>query len=461
MKRAQAKQLQVRQDDPTSEGTAQIIPLRTETALSKFPIHRLSKKGTIKIKQTKKTQQGKIAMLWEVMHSPGPLGYKLDTAIINRRIDEYRKRGNIPPLIKLGSLGSICEELGYTLSGRTTDQIKDALKENAAALITARLNYRTNDGVEEYFEFSSTRYAIILTGQKLPDGRKADAVYIQFHDLYLSLLNRSQTRPLDYEYLKSLPPASQRLYELVSFNMFGALHHGRNCATMTYSELCATAPLTRYDKWDQAKKQLYKVHKPHLDSGYLKAVDYQTTTDAAGRPDWIIRYTPGPKAKREYREFNGQREEPARKPAPPRLAPATPPKADADRASVEDPEIARRIERLVEAGFGTSAAIDLASKHADECDRQLNALPLRNLSKVNDQAAWLRCAIEKGYALPASPEQGSATKQEKAQKAAECSFCKDSAVVGMRRIATEKYPNGVWKDCSHDPEIESKYTPAV
>jgi hypothetical protein len=456
LKRAQANQLQVRQDDPTSDGTAQIIPLRTETALSKFPIHRLSKKGTIKIKQTKKTQQGKIAMLWEVMHSPGPLGYKLDTAIINRRIDEYRKRGNIPPLIKLGSLGSICEELGYALSGRTADQIKDALKENAAALITARLNYRTNDGVEEYFEFSSTRYAIILTGQKLPDGRKADAVYIQFHDLYLSLLNRSQTRPLDYEYLKSLPPASQRLYELVSFNMFGALHHGRDCATMTYSELCATAPLTRYEKWDQAKKQLYKVHKPHLDSGYLKAVDYQATTDAAGRPDWIIRYTPGPKAKREYREFNGRKEEPA----PRRLTPATAPKADADHASVEDPEMAHRIERLVEAGFGTSAASDLASKHADECDRQLNALPLRNLSKVNDRAAWLRCAIEQGYALPVSPEQGSEAKQEKVQKAAECPFCKDSATPEHRRIVAEKYPRGAWKPCTHDPEQESKFTSA-
>jgi hypothetical protein len=116
---------------------------------------------------------------------------------------------------------------------------------------------------------------------------------------------------------------------------------------------------------------------------------------------------------------------------------------------------------LVDAGFGKSVATDLASKYPDECDRQLDALPSRNLTKVNDRVAWLRCAIEKGYSLPISPEQGTATKQEKTQKAAGCPFCKDSATPGMRRIASEKYPNGAWKDCSHDPEIEGKYTPAV
>jgi hypothetical protein len=137
--------------------------------------------------------------------------------------------------------------------------------------------------------------------------------------------------------------------------------------------------------------------------------------------------------------------------------PPDPPKADADQAGAEDPVMTRRVDRLIEAGMGRSAAFDLASKYPDECDRQLDVLSYRNLSKVNDRAAWLRRAIEQGYTLPTSPEQG---KQEKAQNAAGCSFCKDSSTPGMRRIATEKYPNGAWKDCSHDPEIESKFTSA-
>jgi hypothetical protein len=141
--------------------------------------------------------------------------------------------------------------------------------------------------------------------------------------------------------------------------------------------------------------------------------------------------------------------------------PSDPLKADADRTDAEDSVMTRRVARLIEAGFGRSAATDLASKYPDECDRQLDALPSRNLTKVNDRVAWLRRAIEQGYALPAAPEQGSAAKDEKAKKAVECPFCKDSGILGMRRISSEQYPNGAWKECSHDPEIESKYTPAV
>ena len=145
--------------------------------------------------------------------------------------------------------------------------------------------------------------------------------------------------------------------------------------------------------------------------------------------------------------------------------PSTPPKADADGADTdparaEDTVMTHRVERLVEVGFGRSAATDLASKYPDECDRQLDALPARDLSKVNNRPAWLRRAIEQGYPLPPAPEQGSAIKQEVVQKAADCLFCKDSPTPEHRRIVTEKYPRGAWKKCTHDPEEESKFVPA-
>jgi len=49
---------------------------------------------------------------------------------------------------------------------------------------------------------------------------------------------------------------------------------------------------------------MYFVHKPHLRSGYLKSVQFDETTDAEGNPDWIMYFTPGPKAHAEYRAFN-------------------------------------------------------------------------------------------------------------------------------------------------------------
>ncbi len=46
-----------------------------------------------------------------------------------------------------------------------------------------------------------------------------------------------------------------------------------------------------------------KIHSPHRKSGYITSIDFEQTTDQDGRPDWLMHYTPGPKAKAEYRAF--------------------------------------------------------------------------------------------------------------------------------------------------------------
>jgi hypothetical protein len=193
----------------------------------------------------------------------------------------------------------------------------------------------------------------------------------------------------------------------------------------------------------------------------LKTVDFEKTTDADGRPDWILRYTPGPKARREFREFTKsraeKREESAAKPAPRLVSPPAPPipldsGRGPDRVSVDDPLVAR----LVTVGFGASTAQYLVDNHREECQRQLDVLPSRDLSKVRDSVAWLRRAIEQGYDVPVEI----AEKQERADavvKATDCKFCKDSMVRGMRWIIDKANPRGAWKRCTHDPGIENAF----
>jgi hypothetical protein len=55
----------------------------------------------------------------------------------------------------------------------------------------------------------------------------------------MHVLNGAMTRPLDYDYLKSLPPAPQRFYELLSYQMYAALKYDRPRAKITYSAFCA------------------------------------------------------------------------------------------------------------------------------------------------------------------------------------------------------------------------------
>src|SRR5262245_41967351 len=90
------------------EQTPELVPLnviRVETALSRYPVHRLAKQGTIAIEIREGSETGDVLIRWEVSHNskfgqPGPLAYKLDTLIVNRRIEEASRP--IPRLIKLG-----------------------------------------------------------------------------------------------------------------------------------------------------------------------------------------------------------------------------------------------------------------------------------------------------------------------------------------------------------------------
>jgi len=289
---------------PDRTNLAPLNRIRVETALSRFPIHRLAKKGNITI-----DLKGEADVRWEITYNnkhgqPGPLAYKLDTLIINQKIDEIGRP--LPEAIRIGSLSDICRALGSHTNGSNIADIKRAFLQNAYTAIDAKIRGKKKNGKETWFEIGYTRYSVIFTGEKLPNGTEADAVYIILNPPYRELLNHVELRPLDYDYLKNLSPGAQRFYELLSFQIYGAIAGSRPRAKMLYSEYCTYAPQNRYPDFDHVKKQMYKVHLPHRESGYITKVDYHQTTDSVGNNDWEIFYTPGPKAFAEYRAFTSR-----------------------------------------------------------------------------------------------------------------------------------------------------------
>lgn len=389
------------------EGT-ELLPLntiRTETVLSRFPVHRLAKRGSISIDIKERAGDGEITTIWEVSHNskygqPGPLAYKVDSLIINRRIDESPRP--IPKTIKLGSLRDICRELDVN-EGQATRNVKKALLQNASAFITAKRSYKGSDGTELTAEISDTRYGVIFTGEKFPDGKKADAVYIMLHDSYMEIINTAPTRPLDYDYLKELPPAPQRFYELLSYQIFAALRNERPRAKMLYSFYCTRAPQTRYFDYDHVKKQMYKLHAPHKRSGYILNVELRETTDREGQPDWEMLYIPGRRAKAEFREATKKtRTAQHQQPTLP-LIPGTTIKPEPPSALHEsDPEIDALIRKLISFRIAETTAIELVRDYRKSVELQLCALPHRNLNKIKDLAAWLVVAVKENHQLPES-----------------------------------------------------------
>lgn len=284
--------------------------IRVETAFSRFPIHCLSKRGGTPIDLHRIGDDGVADFRWEVTYTakygqPGPLAYKVDTLVVNRLLDQIGRP--LPELIRIGSLSDVCRSLGTKDTGPNIANLKSAFLQNASAFINAKVRYKTKTGREKWAEIGYSRYSVIFTGEPLPDGTQADAVHIVLNPPYRELLNHVETRPLDYDYLKKLAPGPQRFYELLSFQIYGAIAGNRPRAKMLYSDYCKYAPQVRYGDFDHVKKQMFKLHSPHRESGYIKGISYEQTTDGEGKADWEVYYTPGPKAFAEFEAFTNRR----------------------------------------------------------------------------------------------------------------------------------------------------------
>jgi hypothetical protein len=306
--------------------------IRVESVLAKLPLHTLSARESKRVHIEKRGNKSEVTLLWQVSPSrqfgePRYLAYRLDTLIVNKRLDEAGQP--TPKILRLGSLRSICRELELSESGHNIADIKQAFAQNAGATITAKITYKDKEGRQRKLEAVFNRYSVVFSGETLPDGTEADGAYLVMNDIFQGFLNHVPMRPLDFNYLRSLSPSACRFYEIVSFRIYSALKYGWPRASLTYSEYCEASGQNRYHTGKEVSKQMYKLHKPHLNSGYLAKVELEKVTDPDGSLDWTIWYTPGPRAKDEYARFNStQRQAPASIETSPGLLPIKPSQAE-------------------------------------------------------------------------------------------------------------------------------------
>ena len=180
--------------------------------------------------------------------------------------------------------------------------------------------------------------------------------------------------------------------------MYAALKHHRPQARLGYAEFCVYAPQTRYTGFGPMRKQMAKLHAPHLRSSYLAGVEFEATTDRDGRPDWAMIYMPGPKARAEFQAFT-------RKGGPvPR---------DVELALFEpepepEPEPTGPARELVERGVTQSVAAALVREFPEARIRaqieRADWLRETKPKRVKDLGAYLAEAVRKDFAAPAGFE---------------------------------------------------------
>ena len=140
-----------------------------------------------------------------------------------------------------------------------------------------------------------------------------------------------------------------------------------------------------------------KIHRPHRQSGYIAEVDFQATVDGEGRPDWVMLYVPGPKARAEYRAF-------ARRGGPAVLEVEPSPLLAAPTPSPVVPVTSPLEAELIDRGITPAMAVGLVRDRGEEEVRaqieHLDWLAGTKPGKVADPAAWLVAAIRNGHAAP-------------------------------------------------------------
>lgn len=274
-------------------------------------MHNLSQRDSINIEIRETNEKGQITVKWEVSYNSrfgrsGPLAYKADTMVINRRIDEARQvdaSGNripIPEILPLGSMREIADMLNL---GGDTCSLKTALRQNVGIIISAKIKQKLTDGTERSLEADFSRYSVVFTGEELPDRTKADGVYLVLNKLYREILNSAPIQPQNWAHTE-MPAGSHRFYVLLSSRMYAAFESNRLEAKLLYSYFCQRAPLTRHLDYQKFKSQMYKIQKPLKDAGYIEEARWEERKDDNGVIDWMMCFTPGPLAKAEYNEFN-------------------------------------------------------------------------------------------------------------------------------------------------------------
>ncbi len=221
-------------------------------------------------------------------------------------------------LIPLGGLRHCLRVLGWTESGPNAEVLIRGIKQIAGASVEfeiwqplppAALRVSTDGANYRRVSGKGTRLSSYLIGEyEVTEEELASGEVTRAYDLseVLSIrvaleadLQRQVIyRPLDQAYVRAVNPSARRWYELTAASVYGAVSHPRSPG---YFEMRYSWYVMRHHTLEpqtglrRIRMQMEKVTKDHVNSGYLRKIEYGETADGH---DVIIRYYPGTAARR-------------------------------------------------------------------------------------------------------------------------------------------------------------------
>jgi hypothetical protein len=243
--------------------------------------------------------------------------------------------------------------------------------------------------------------------------------------------------------------------------------------------------LKRHYERRRVVQQMNEVVKDHLKIGYISKVEYRAVKEPDQELDFTVRYYPGEAAKESIARIlshqYGQRraglkekvstKEAVEEPSEPELLAeqgTTPEFTPIPfHRALTDQQTNLTSQLITEFGITVAKAMELVKAYPEQTKDQLAAWPFRK-SKAGNKAGWIIQAIEENYSLPETYLAAKRRREEQESHEARravidaCSLCN---VSGYRIILANdprtKQQYEAMKQCTHDPETESKYTSAI
>ena len=407
--------------------------IRSEVNLLVFPFFALTTKGLRRRLQTEfravaEREGERVEILWSVSANseygyPGPFDRQVHRAVEQIITEILRDKGQVENPIRLGSLYSLCERMGWRkqpgsqeYGGKRYRAIKRALERITMTSIKSGGAFYDKGERHRVSQVFHLYDAVVFQDKRLRDGEIADTNYLYLSDLYLQSINSFYVKPLDYHYQQSLrSPIASRLYEILGVKFYGVRNHRQAEVCFRYSTLAQLLPVEQYQYLSHARKQLDPGHQELVDTGFLASYEWREARDDG---DWLIFYRPGERARDEIRQAQAERRlTNGAQEALPHIdeefeaKPAKPTTAAAELVLEDEAADEALVAELVQLKVSESTARELVKRSDASAIREwIEAI---DYSRAQDKAAFLVKAIQENWQVP---EEYLKAKEEKRQQ---------------------------------------------
>jgi len=230
-----------------------------------------------------------VAFRWQVwpnpkLGMPTVLSLRILFVLMQKAADKKSQLGKVPEVLEVGSLSSLCRDVGLPADGYSRNLLKRHIKILVATQCMSQGTFKNKSGEGLFIDsFSYLRTAVFI-GEKSPNGRAAEKNYVVFDEHVRANLNAHYVKQIDLTIMREIrSPIGQLLYTKLSHLFNEARERGWEYVEIDYQWLAERMGIKVHSQLFRAKDQLKQAIQELTYARYIRQAIWL---------DWKIRISP-------------------------------------------------------------------------------------------------------------------------------------------------------------------------